>query len=75
MTELITAPLGAMLLILFLIAVLLCFNAFTFYKWFALIEEYDSLKNQFDDYKVSVRENKMAEQYISKNWSKYKLKG
>ena len=56
MTELITVPLGAMLLILFLIAVLLCFNAFTFYKWSCSIEEYETLKEDYDDFKSFIND-------------------
>ena len=47
MDSLITIPLSVMLTILFLIVVLLCFNAFTFYKWSALIEEYETLERDF----------------------------
>ena len=52
MDSLITIPLSVMLTILFLIVVLLCFNAFTFYKWSCSIEEYETLKEDYDDYKA-----------------------
>ena len=48
MDSLITIPLSVMLTILFLIVVLLCFNAFTFYKWSCSIEEYETLKEDYN---------------------------
>jgi hypothetical protein len=56
MDSLITIPLSVMLTILFLIVVLLCFNAFTFYKWSCSIEEYETLKKDYDDFKSFIND-------------------
>jgi len=56
MDSLITTPLSVMLTILFLIVVLLCFNAFTFYKWSCSIEEYETLKKDYDDFKSFIND-------------------
>jgi len=56
MDSLITIPLSVMLTILFLIVVLLCFNAFTFYKWSCSIEEYEILREDYDDFKSFIND-------------------
>ena len=56
MDSLITIPLSVMLTILFLIVVLLCLNAFTFYKWSCSIEEYETLKEDYDDFKSFIND-------------------
>jgi len=44
LTHLIDIPFGVIIMILFLIVFLICFNVFLLYKWSCSIEELDTIK-------------------------------